>query len=319
MSELSRRATEIKESGRPLVVSISGGKDSTAMGLYLIENDFHKTNELSFVYADTGWEHPEVYEYLEKVIVPFFSKYGEFHYLKNPKYPNGMVDLIRKNEMFPSRISRNCTMDLKVKPIKLHLKAMIKRELDPINVVGIRAQESFKRSLMDEFDQGGPIGCDTWRPLIRFVLEDVISIHNRHGLVPCSLYYQKKNPVKRVGCWPCVLSPKAEIKAFAEDDQGRLETIKNLENEVRPLVQLKAKKRAAENKTEYNENRLAGSTFFNASKEPYPRPIDEAIKWAKTARGGKQYELFTPQNPAERGCQMWGLCDVADENGEFTP
>tara|TARA_R110000737_G_scaffold25351_2_gene44052 strand:+ start:530 stop:1489 length:960 start_codon:yes stop_codon:yes gene_type:complete len=319
MSDLSRKAKEIKEGGRPLVVSISGGKDSTAMGLYLIENGFHETNKLSFVYADTGWEHPEVYEYLEKVVEPLFRKYGEFHYLRNPKYPNGMVDMIRKNQSFPTRIARFCTKELKINPIKIHLKSMIKQGEDPINVVGIRAQESLRRSLMDEYDEGGPIGCDTWRPLIKFLLDDVVDIHARYGISPCSLYYKKENPVKSVGCWPCILSPKAEIKAFAEDDQGRLKVIQDLEKEIEPLVQIKAQKRAKKDGIKFDPDVVLGGTFFGASKKPYPRSIEKAIDWSKTARGGKQYELFTAQNPAERGCQMWGLCDVADEEGEFTP
>lgn len=319
MSDLSKRAIEIKESGRPLVVSISGGKDSTAMGLYLIENEFHKTNELSFVYADTGWEHPEVYEYLEKVVAPLFGKYGEFHYLRNPKYPNGMVDMVRKNQSFPTRIARFCTRELKIAPIKLHIKALVEQGLNPINVVGIRAQESHRRSLMDEYDEGGPIGCDTWRPLIKFLLADVVDIHSKHGMVPCSLYYKKENPVKRVGCWPCVMSSKTEIRAFAEDDQGHLEAIRQLEKEIEPLVQIKAMKNAKKLNKEYDPEVVLGGTFFEAKKKPFGSKIDDALDWAITARGGVQYELFTAQNPAERGCQMWGLCDVADEEGEFTP
>lgn len=309
---------KIKKSKRHIVCSISGGKDSTAMALWLIENEFHKTNTISFVYADTGWEHPEVYEYLNKVIEPLLTQYGDFHYLRNEKYPNGMVDMIRKNQSFPTRIGRFCTKELKVQPIKAFIKSLISNGENPVNTVGIRAQESQRRSLMDEFDHGGPIGCDTWRPLINFVIEDVIDIHARHNVVPCSLYYKKNNPVKRVGCWPCMLSSKTEIKNFAEDDQGQLETIRNLEKEIGPLVQLKAKNRAEKNDTEFDPDNVVGSTFFCSSKKPYPYPVDEAIDWAKTARGGIQYELFTPQNPSERGCQMWGLCDLPDEDGEFT-
>ena len=44
------------------VVSISGGKDSTALALLAIERE---TKNLHFVWADTGHEHPQTYEYVE--------------------------------------------------------------------------------------------------------------------------------------------------------------------------------------------------------------------------------------------------------------
>ena len=55
---------EIKDSGRPIVASISGGKDSIAMALWLKENGFEETNEIHYVYADTGWAHTVLYRYI---------------------------------------------------------------------------------------------------------------------------------------------------------------------------------------------------------------------------------------------------------------
>ena len=45
----------------PVIASVSGGKDSTAMMLYLIESNTSFTP----VFCDTGWEHPLTYDYLE--------------------------------------------------------------------------------------------------------------------------------------------------------------------------------------------------------------------------------------------------------------
>ena len=59
---------EIKDSGRPLVCSVSGGKDSTAVILYLKEQGMEKTNPVYYVFADTGWEHPAVFTYIAGVI-----------------------------------------------------------------------------------------------------------------------------------------------------------------------------------------------------------------------------------------------------------
>ena len=47
--------------GLPIIASVSGGKDSTAMLLALREADI----PFRAVFADTGWEAPETYAYLD--------------------------------------------------------------------------------------------------------------------------------------------------------------------------------------------------------------------------------------------------------------
>ena len=46
--------------GRKVVASVSGGKDSAAMSLYLCEVGVAHER----VFMDTGWEHRITYEYL---------------------------------------------------------------------------------------------------------------------------------------------------------------------------------------------------------------------------------------------------------------
>ena len=46
------------------VVSFSGGKDSTALGIYLLEN--YPQLDLEFIFCDTGAELKETYEYIER-------------------------------------------------------------------------------------------------------------------------------------------------------------------------------------------------------------------------------------------------------------
>ena len=45
------------------IASFSGGKDSTAMILHLIEQDI----EFEAIFSDTGWEHPWTYKYVREV------------------------------------------------------------------------------------------------------------------------------------------------------------------------------------------------------------------------------------------------------------
>ena len=45
------------------ILSLSGGKDSTALALYMRD----KVPEMEYVFCDTGKELPETYEYLNRV------------------------------------------------------------------------------------------------------------------------------------------------------------------------------------------------------------------------------------------------------------
>lgn len=265
---------------RPLVVSVSGGKDSTAMALWLIEQGLR--DRCHFVFADTKWEHPSLYEYidyLETIIGPIYRAVST-------KYPGGIPDLARQKGFFPGRMLRFCTTELKVKPIAEYMT----RFDDPINCVGIRAEESRSRAAMEMFDHGGPIKIDTFRPIIEWGVEDVVAIHTKHNVRPSQLYLREQNPAKRVGCYPCIYSRKDEIAAVANNDPWRIDEIRDLEEEL-------------------------GSTFFHreaasASGSDMAK-IDEVVAWARTSRGGRQFKLFDMGEP---GCRMWGLCDVRTSN-----
>lgn len=53
MDRAGRDALVGKLAGRIVIASISGGKDSAAMALWLIENEIPHER----VFCDTGWEH----------------------------------------------------------------------------------------------------------------------------------------------------------------------------------------------------------------------------------------------------------------------
>lgn len=55
-----------------VVASVSGGKDSAAMSLYLTEQGIEHRR----VFADTGWEAAETYDYLRG---PLEQKLGRIH------------------------------------------------------------------------------------------------------------------------------------------------------------------------------------------------------------------------------------------------
>lgn len=283
--------------GRLVIASVSGGKDSAALSLWLTEQGIEHRR----VFADTGWEHEATYEYLRgpltKALGPIDEVQGR---------DAGMANLVRRKGMFPSRRRRFCTEELKVKPL-IEYVARIQDEVgEVVSAVGIRAAESEARSKLLEWEWSEAFDAEVWRPLIGWSEQDVIDIHRWHGLAPNPLYLQGAT---RVGCWPCIFSRKAEVRLLATLDPARVEQIRQLETEVQTAS---AARRAAKGITDVGNP----PTFFHGHQKttdgtPRPHtPIDEVVAWSRTDRGGKQW-LLLDDEPA--GCVRWGLCESARE------
>lgn len=289
-------ADEIKArlGGRRVVASISGGKDSAAMSLYLTELGI----EHDRVFCDTGWEHELTYEYLRG---PLVEKLGPITWLE-PK--RKMEDLIRHKGMFPQRKIRFCTQELKVKPLASFINSRMEEGEDIVNAVGIRATESESRSKMPQWEWQDGFDCEVWRPLLHWTEQDVIDIHHRHGLRPNPLYLQG---AARVGCWPCIYARKDEIRHVADSDPARIVRLRVLEAEITEAARMRAEKRG---------EILTNSPAWFQARDGGPYrcwPIDEVVKWSRTARGGQQYEMFAA-DPKDAGCMRWGLCDTNGRN-----
>lgn len=217
-----------------VVVSTSGGKDSTASALHLREFGI----PFEAVFLDTGWEAAETYQYLRG---PLTDAIGPIRWLRaevdlDPEreayavelegmlgHYSAMVRTCLKKIMLPARQVRWCTQATKVEPMHRWLDTL---DHDVVSVVGIRADESAARSAMEEWEWSDKLDRWTWRPIIRYTLDDVIAIHARHGISPNPLYLKGAS---RVGCWPCIFARKSEIRFLAGHDPNRLAVIARLE------------------------------------------------------------------------------------------
>ena len=315
--------------GRRLVVSVSGGKDSTACCLHLMDLGYGP-EDYDRIFFDTGWEHEFLYEYVENdlpaVVGPITRLAAEvdladdlvpiaerFEKMLGVGY-SSMVRLCLKKGMFPSRVRRWCTQSLKVHPARDYL---LEQDGAVVNVVGIRAQESAARSMMLEWEYSGAFKCDVWRPLIDWSEQEVIAIHQRNGVRPCRLYLEQGST--RVGCYPCVFARKAELRAMSDHSPQRIALLGELEREV---TRLAVERLAADDLT--LEDKGWGEPAWFVAPKPERKedgsrtgecwPIDKVIKWARTTRGGSvdQLELFTDPT-GHQGCVRWGMCDTGSD------
>lgn len=208
------------------LVSFSGGKDSTALILWAIEN----LESFDVIFADTRWEHPLTYQYIDYIESSVLSKAGAtLHRVKSTKY-EGFEDLSIKKKRVASTKARFCTQELKLTPIHDFIHS---RDLDNESTtmyVGVRAEESPSRAKLSEevFDLDH-YGCWIRRPLLKWTSADVFAILKRHNVEPNPLY---KMGMKRVGCMPCIMSSLSEIKEISKRFPEVIDKVAGLENKL---------------------------------------------------------------------------------------
>lgn len=274
--------------GRPLFASISGGKDSTALGLFFLERGLRFTP----LFIETGWEHPETYSYIKEVLEPLF---GAFLIVKNEKlfkeddeWKGGMEQIIKSNRMFPSGFAKFCTRHLKIIPVQnfySDIRASMKTK--PINAVGIRAEESSKRSQLEELEEQDE--ATVWRPLISFKEEEVIKIHQKHKVDPNPLYIKGAS---RVGCYPCIYARKHEIRYMSFTDPERIDYLEKLEERVNLLRK---------------EEETRATFFKSRRKDKAPMGIRDIVEWSRQDYG---VSLDDQEEIEEQGCMRWGFCEA---------
>lgn len=170
------------------VVCLSGGKDSTALAIYLRE----RIPDVEYIFTDTGEELEETYEYLVQ-LEAFLGK--PITHLNVDRPFKHWLDMF--GGYLPSPRMRWCTRMLKIKPLEAYLG-----DDAAIMYVGIRA---------DEDREGYITGKPEIRPVYPFkddgiTIDDVYQILDEAG-VGLPDYYQWRT---RSGCYFCFFQRKRE-------------------------------------------------------------------------------------------------------------
>lgn len=200
-------------------VGISGGKDSVGALLWMIHESGHGRERIRATFCDTENEHEWTYAHVKHIS-------ETVHPIETIKPARGFFDLAFHKKRFPSTNRRFCTQHLKIEPSQRHIARLKYYGLDVIAVSGVRADESEERRNLPEWGWSSTLQCPQWRPLIRWTIKDVLAIHQRHG-VPLNPLYGIG--AQRVGCWPCIMSRKAEIRTIALKFPERIAQIREAE------------------------------------------------------------------------------------------
>ncbi|MGL5961925.1 MAG: phosphoadenosine phosphosulfate reductase family protein [Cetobacterium sp.] len=185
-----------------VIVSVSGGKDSTVMEHMMREVYSKYTNTILF--GNTSNETHHTYKYVK-------DTYGDVLTIANPK--EGFYAWCDRNGFIPSKLNRACCTDFKEGNISPYLKD--KLDLRLIHLVGIRANESAMRGGYTQVKKGkwsskkAEMNWDMYLPILDFDEFDVWAYIFYHGLEFNPLYtfgYAK------VGCAMCPFRSLYELE-----------------------------------------------------------------------------------------------------------
>lgn len=329
------------------IVNISGGKDSTACYLLALQ----RGATFRAVMADTGNEHPVTIDYAERLAertggpqVEIYRADFTANMARKRGYiaehwaaagvqpalvdraiaalqPTGIpfLDLCLWKGRFPSRRAQFCTEFLKSEPIGKQVIDPARQAGPVVQWLGVRRAESLARRtapMWQTVRTPGQHAMRFYRPLIHWTAENVFAFARAQGLEPNPLYLQGMG---RVGCFPCINASKSEIRAIALRYPEAIDRIEEWE-----AICAEASKRGV-------------GTFFAADVTPEGAALAKQIsgipdrearklasataawptarrvaEWARTDRGGRQFNLLDFAFGADEGLScssQYGLCE----------
>lgn len=190
------------------ILSLSGGKDSTALAIYMRD----KIPEMEYVFCDTGEELQETYEYLDRLE----AYLGKPIVRLNPDRPfSHYLEVYRG--VLPDSRTRWCTRMLKIKPFEKYVG-----DSKVVSYIAIRADETHRKGYISTKPN-----LQATYPFIDdgLIKSDVFKLLDESGL-GLPEYYQWRS---RSGCYFCFYQQRREWVGLKERHPDLFEKAKSFE------------------------------------------------------------------------------------------
>ncbi|MCO8321948.1 phosphoadenosine phosphosulfate reductase family protein [Burkholderia cenocepacia] len=316
------------------VVSLSGGKDSTATLLVALE--LHGRENVRAVFADTGNEHESTYEYaleylpralgitvdvvradftdefatkranLARIAAgePESAVYGkrEFMYAWTPAAAARALDLLHPtgNPFLDLCMVRGGFPSRKRQFCTEYLKRNPLTEY----AIGLIDEgyfvESWQGVRADESEARRWLPHYEWRggyyAVFRPILRwNVSDVFAAHAAAGIAANPLYREGMTRVGCMPCINAGKLELREIARRFPEHVERIAAWERLVSEVCRP-----------------LSPVSFFHMGTTGHSgqaTTVHQVVEWSKTTRGGRQYDLLADADPATACASAYGLCE----------
>ena len=245
------------------LLGISGGKDSTALAIYMRD----KVSNMEYFFCDTGSELPETYSYLTKLEKYLGKKIARLNPMKGFDFW-----LEYNGNYLPAANMRWCTVNLKLKPLEEFIGTD-----EAISYVGIRADEDSRK------------GHLTAKKNIKTVFPFIDAKINKAGVykileeagIGLPDYYKWRT---RSGCYFCFFQRKMEWVGLLENHPDLFERAKSYEkfnekkhtrftwNQNESLEELSRPERIAQIKEMYKK------MLESEKKHPVNKPLHQVFE-----------------------------------------
>lgn len=313
------------------VISVSGGKDSTAT--LLLALDRCPADSIIPIFCDTGNEHEQTYEYLayleqtlnikitrlkadfskqiavKRLFIAHDQRTGrdkagrKLRWSNKAKrralavlHPSGnpFLDLCLWKGRFPSRKAQFCTEELKRNMAVEFQLSLMDAGFNVISWQGVRRDESHNRRAAKLFERSGR-GLYQFRPIVNWTASDVFSFCAQKSVQPNPLYLQGMG---RVGCMPCINVNKDELREISARFPEHISRIAGWEQLVGQA-------------SKHGFSTLCGDRHAAQDRRQVFADLNiwQRVEWSKTTRGGKQFDLLHDSQASPVCASSYGLCE----------
>jgi 3'-phosphoadenosine 5'-phosphosulfate sulfotransferase (PAPS reductase)/FAD synthetase len=215
-----------------IVVNTSGGKDSSALLIDIVERAKAAgvLDRVVLVHAVLREEWPGTVE----LVQAHAAHYGLPLHLAHAK--RSLLVAIRRRGRWPSRQARYCTSDHKRGPIEVVIRRLAKERgaRTILNCLGLRAAESPARAKRVPFERNLRLSragrqVDTWLPIFRLSVAEVWASVKAAGL---GIHPAYALGMPRLSCCFCIFAPKAGLILAGRENPDLLREYVQIEQEI---------------------------------------------------------------------------------------